>query len=130
MKLNTALIVVTGLSALTAGVMSIILATMPNEPVSCIKMLKSRAEEVEQKIVLPNQDGGLFLMMQGGQPNTVLFKGYVGPKSADLLKDQMVESGLLSVSVKTEGTCEAESGLVYTVVSGSYIVPPPAPEPI
>ena len=129
---NKALIIV-GLGLLsglvTASVVNFAVDVLLREPETCVQILKRKAEQVERKMVVPNQDGGLFLMTEG-QPREVNFLGYLGPASVDRMRDQMVESGLKDVKVKREGTCKAENGLEYTLVSGKYTLPEEKPDPL
>ena len=131
--MNSKVKVIAGLAVLSglvvASVVNVAMNIVTSEPRSCVGILRKRAEEVENKMVLPNQDGGLFLMTEGGQ-RVVNFLGYVGPKTVEKMREQMVESGLTNVTVKQEGTCQSESGLEYTVVSGRYTLPEEKPDPI
>lgn len=117
--------IVTGL----AGLMIVVNST--SEPkLICIDVLKQKAETLEKKAVESNPDGGLFLISEGKQPRQVNFTGYVGPKTVEVMRVQMVESGLLNIRVETQGTCEAENGLIYTLVTGTYTIPEQKPDPI
>lgn len=131
--MNNKVLVIVGLGLLsglvTASVVNFAVDVLLREPDSCIQILKRKAEQVENKMVLPNDDGGLFLMTEAG-PREVSFLGYLGPTSVDRMHDQMIESGLTNVSVKKEGVCKAENGLEYTVVSGKYTLPEEKPDPI
>lgn len=132
MSLKTAALVVTGLIAAVAGSVgftSYLLTDAPAMPV-CIDLLKAEANKVEQKMAMPNSDGGLYLLTQGDKTDRINFLGYVGPKSVEKVKPMMIENGLQNVSIKTVGQCETEGGLVYTLVSGHYDLPAPQPDPI
>lgn len=131
--MNNKVKVIAGLGLLSglvvASVVNFAMDIVTREPRSCVGILKKRAEEVENKMVLPNDDGGLFLMTEGG-PRVVNFLGYVGPSTVEKMRGQMIEAGLTDVTVKSEGTCQTESGLEYTVVSGRYTLPEENPDPI
>lgn len=132
MSLKIAAIALTGLVAAVAGsvgLISFILSDSSDRPI-CIDVLKAEANKVEQKMAMPNSDGGLYLLTQGDKTDRVNFLGYVGPKSVEKVKPMMIENGLQNVSVKTVGQCETESGLIYTLVSGHYDLPVPQPDPI
>lgn len=96
-----------------------------SEPVRCNALLQERASEAEQKMLMSNSDGGLFLLTKGVEPAQVLFIGYVGPITAEGLRTDMINSGLNKVKVETDGKCVSEGGLEYTVVVGSYSIPQP-----
>lgn len=102
---------------------------LQSEPQSCIALLQERANTADQKMLMNNSDGGLFLLTQGPEQNQVLFIGYVGPLTSEKLKTDMINAGLTKVKVETEGTCQSDSGLKYTVVIGSYITQA-QPDPI
>lgn len=132
MSLKTAAIVAVGLVAAvtgSVGITSYLLSDGPAMPI-CIDVLKAEANKVEQKMAMPNSDGGLYLLTQGNKTDRVNFLGYVGPKSVEKVQPMMIENGLLNVSVKTVGQCETEGGLIYTLVSGHYDVPEQKPDPI
>jgi hypothetical protein len=126
--MSSKLLIVVGL-AVVSGVGIAAAVNFLNTPRSCVQMLKDRAEKNEKHMVLPNQDGGLFLMLEAG-PSVVDFLGYAGPKTVALMEERMVEAGLLNVTVKNDGTCQADNGLEYTVVKGRYTVPEQKPDPI
>lgn len=96
----------------------------------CLDLMKEQAERSDTKTVAPNPDGGLFVVFDGKEPGQIEFVGYVGPKSVQVMREQMTEAGMKKIKVESTGTCEVENGLVYTVVQGSYIVPEPKPDPI
>lgn len=96
-------------------------------PPSCIDVIKNAADNNNRKMIMPNRDAGVFLLVQE-ETGGVRFVGYVGPKSAESLSEEMARAGLIQVNVKQTGQCEAESGLIYTVVEGSYMVAEPVPE--
>lgn len=102
---------------------------LQSEPQSCNGLLQERANEAEQKMLMNNSDGGLYLLTKGPENNQVLFIGYVGPESSKRLRDEMLNAGLSKVHVETEGTCVSEGGLKYTVVTGSYVTAP-QPDPL
>lgn len=96
--------------------------------INCMALMKSRFE-VGKSAVIQNQDGGLFVLT--GHEGAVRFSGFVGPRSAQTLETDMIQQGLVDVSVSTEGQCVSDSGLVYTLVKGEYSLPPkPQPEKI
>lgn len=129
--LKATIIAATGVIGAVAGSFGLInfLSETPANPI-CIDVLKAEANKVEQKMAMPNSDGGLYLLTQGDKTDRVNFLGYVGPKSVEKVEPMMVENGLLNVSVKTVGQCETDGGLVYTLVSGHYDVPEQKPDPI
>lgn len=100
-----------------------------SQDVNCNSLLQEKANDADQKMLMSNSDGGLYLLTKGPEQNQVLFIGYVGPHSAEILKSEMIDAGLSKVKVETEGTCVSEGGLKYTVVTGSYITQP-KPDPL
>jgi hypothetical protein len=95
---------------------------------SCIQTLKTKAEKAEQKMVMQNDDGGLFLLTNSDVPGLVQVLGFIGPKSLESVVSQMENSGLVNISMKLGEECVVESGLIYTLVSGSYEIPTPPSE--
>lgn len=91
--------------------------------VSCNTLLQERASEADQKMLMTNSDGGLFLLTKGVESNQVLFIGYVGPVTSEGLRVDLINAGFNKVKVDTEGTCVSAGGLKYTVVVGSYVLP-------
>lgn len=131
MKLNKVLLAVCGVTGAVAALLGVVnYVSKPAITVGCIDALKAKADTDQNKMILPNQDGGFFLLLQGERPNNVKFYGFLGPKSAANLKGLMLENGLQKVSVHLDGQCETDGGLLYTLVSGQYDVPEPKPDPI
>lgn len=131
MKLNAKLIAILIISLVMPSVFILIVNSLKTEPLpECISVLREEANKVDQKMAMPNSDGGLYLLMQGDKKDRVKFLGYVGPKNVEKVEPSMLDSGLLNVKVKVVGQCETEGGLVYTLVSGHYDVPEPKPDPI
>jgi hypothetical protein len=128
MKLNPKVLAIISTLTLTlAGVLSL----NRQKPLpACIELMKEHAQRLETKTIAPNPDGGYFVVFDGKNPGQLEFVGYVGPKSVDVMREQMADAGLRQIRVETNGTCEIENGLVYTLVSGSYIVPTQKPDPI
>lgn len=118
------------LSSIFAIVVSLtgLLVLKTSEPEPCIDILRKSAETESQKMLLPNKDGGLFLLIN--KDTHVQFIGYLGPKSIETLASEMTNAGLLQVDVKKEGQCVAENGLVYTLATGTYVPAAPKPDPI
>jgi hypothetical protein len=115
-----------------AGIAIFMVAPTSPEP-SCRSLVLEKANKLTQKMIMPNGDGGVFLLSQGSEPQQIVFFGYVGPTTATTLLNDMLEVGLTGVSVQSSGQCTAENGLVYTTVYGKYKVreqPQPEPEPI
>ena len=132
MSLKIVAIVVAGLVAAvtgSVGITSYLLSDASAMPI-CIDVLKAEANKVEQKMAMPNSDGGLYLLTQGDKTDRVNFLGYVGPKSVEKVAPMMIENGLQNVTVETVGQCETEGGLVYTLISGQYDVPEQKSDPI
>lgn len=132
MKRN--LVIISSSVAVVAGVSAIVITTLTSglqsQTVNCVDVLKKHATKLEQTTVTPNPDNGLFVVSDGNEPGQLVFLGYVGPKSVELMRNQMLNAGLKKISINVEGTCEIENGLVYTLVSGSYVVPEQKPDPI
>lgn len=98
-------------------------------PPNCRSLVLERANKVSQKMVIPNGDGGVFLLSQGSEPMQIVFYGFIGPVTATTLKTEMIEVGLQDVRVSVSGHCSADNGLLYTVVYGAYkTAPQPQPE--
>lgn len=132
MKLKVAALVLVGTVtavAAGAGIGQVVSALNEPNPV-CIEVLRKLANEAEEKMVMPNADGGLVLMTPGINPSDVRFTSYVGPKTAPKIQEMLVNSGLQNVVVTVGETCETESGLLYTLVRGSYTMPEEKPDPI
>lgn len=129
MKLKIAVMALVGAIAAGAAIGQIVSALNEPNPV-CIEVLRKLANELEEKMVMPNADGGLVLMSPGINPTDVRFTSYVGPKTAPKIQELLVNSGLQNVVVTVGETCETESGLLYTLVRGSYTIPEEKPDPI
>lgn len=100
------------------------------QPQNCRTLILERANKVTQKMLMPNGDGGVFLLSRGPEPLQIVFYGFVGPVTATTLQTEMIESGLQEVRVSSSDTCSADNGLIYTVVYGSYkVAPQPLEEP-
>jgi len=127
MNLNIVAVVLVGVAGVGAGIGGLV-AKLNEPPLICIDMLRKLANELPEKMVMPNADGGLVLVSPGINPDDVRFTSYVGRKTAPKLKELLVSSGLKNVSVSVGETCETESGIEYTVVRGSYTVPQEEPE--
>jgi len=104
-----------------------VLAYKSVKPPQCIDVIRNAADNNNRKMIMPNRDGGVFLLLQE-ETGGVRFIGYIGPKSAESLAEDMAKSGLLQIRVENTGQCEAESGLIYTVVEGNYMIAEHAPE--
>lgn len=118
-------------SVIVLGLSLTLLSTRSETPLPvCLELMKEQAERSDTKTVAPNPDGGLFVVFDGKEPGQIEFVGYVGPKSVQVMREQMTEAGMKKIKVESTGTCEVENGLVYTVVQGSYTVPEPKPDPI
>lgn len=131
MKLNVKLVAIALVSFAMPTVVVLTVKSLQSEPLpECVSVLKEKAKVETRKMVAPNQDGGLFLLLESHIPNNINFHGFLGPKTASTLQQQMQENGLKGVEVKVEGQCETESGLVYTLVSGHYEMPVEKPDPI
>lgn len=132
MKVNLKLVAVLLISLGTPTALVLTLKSLQSSPLpECISVLKEEASKVEQKMAMPNSDGGLYLLTQGDRTDRVNFLGYVGPKNVEKVEPSMAESGLRNIKVKVVGQCETEGGLIYTLVSGHYDIPEPEPrEPI
>jgi hypothetical protein len=124
MKLNRSTRLSIMLSVAIALVAMIIHRELQTTP-DCISVLKEKASHSDQKTIVPNGDGGLFLLTGSDVPGLVQVLGYIGPKSLDNLVEQMEQSGLSNISMKLGDECTVESGLLYTLVSGSYEIPTP-----
>jgi hypothetical protein len=94
----------------------------------CVEVLKQKASRAKQKMVVPNQDGGMFLLTDSDVPGLIQVLGFIGPKSLDRVVEDMENAGLVNVSMSLDKECVVESGLVYTLVSGSYEIPTPKSE--
>jgi hypothetical protein len=94
----------------------------------CIDTLKQRASRAKQKMVVPNQDGGMFLLTDSDVPGLIQVLGFIGPKSLDRVVQDMENAGLVNVSMTLSKECVVDSGLVYTLVTGSYEIPTPKDE--
>ena len=91
----------------------------------CVSLLKEKAMRAEQKMVVPNEDGGLFLLTNSDVPGLIQVLGFIGPNSLEHVVSQMESAGLVNVSMKLGKECVVESGLIYTLVSGSYEIATP-----
>ena len=99
-------------------------------PPNCRSLVLERANKVTQKMIMPNGDGGVFLLSRGPEPMQIVFYGFIGPTTATTLQSEMIEVGLQDVRVSVSGHCSADNGLLYTVVYGAYkTAPQPQPEP-
>lgn len=129
--LKASLLAATGAIGAIVGSVGLInfLSAEPAIPV-CIDVLKAEANKVEQKMGMPNSDGGMYLLTQGNKTDRVNFLGYVGPKSVEKVEPMMKDNGLLNIKIEVVGQCETYGGLVYTLVSGHYDIPAPQPDPI
>lgn len=116
-------------SLVVSATIALVANNLLSDPPSCEGLLSERANEADEKVIMNNRDGGLYLMTRGPEQRQVLFFGYLGPVSAEQLRGEMVDAGLTKVKIETEGTCVSEGGVKYTVVVGSY-VPAPQPDPI
>jgi len=126
LKLLVALGSISGLASL-----AVLLSTRPDKPLPvCLELMKAQAQKPNVKTVAPNPDGGFFVVFDGQEQNQIDFIGYVGPKSVQVMREQMTEAGMKKIRVEVTGTCEVENGLIYTLVKGSYIVPEQKPDPI
>jgi len=93
-------------------------------PPNCRSLVLERANKVTQKMIMPNGDGGVFLLSRGPEPMQIVFYGFIGPTTATTLQSEMIEVGLQDVSVDVSGHCSADNGLLYTVVYGAYKTAP------
>ena len=128
MKLKLAAVTLISSLALTGLIYVASNGLMSSQPANCTAILKSRYLH-GQSAVMPNSDGGLFVLT--GSEGSVLFTGFVGPKTALSLKNDMLDQGLIQVNVETEGQCVTDSGVIFTLVSGQYSIPQqPEADPI
>lgn len=130
MKLNPTLLIAASAMGVVVAAVAIVSSMGKSPQTNCMTMLRAHASEAEEKIVLPNSDGGLYLLVKTDNPRKIVFHGFAGPKTVENLRVEMINQGLLKVKVDTDSTCETDGGVVYTVVSGSYEVPEQPADPI
>lgn len=127
MKLNRSVRLSIMLAVVIALIAMIIHRELQTTP-GCISVLKEKAMRSDQKMVVPNEDGGFFLLTSSEVPGLVQVLGFIGPKSLERVVEGMESAGLVNISLKLGKECVVESGLVYTLVSGSYEIPTPPAE--
>lgn len=128
MKISKTLLVLCGSVGTIAGIAGLAVS-LQSEPIVCVEELRQRSENLGQKMVVGNEDGGLVLLSQGTGKNVIIFHGYFGPRTAENLKERLANGGMSNIVVSIQQTCETQGGLVYTLVSGSYSVPEPQVDP-
>ena len=129
MKFNLASKIGIGLTVLVFIGFGCVMLLPSKAPPNCRSLVLERANKVTQKMIMPNDDGGVFLLSRGPEPMQIVFYGFVGPSTATTLQTEMVEVGLQDVRVNVSGHCSADNGLLYTIVHGAYkTAPQPQPE--
>ena len=130
MKLNLASKIGIGLTVVGLIGFGGVMLLPSKAPPNCRSLVLERANKVTQKMIMPNGDGGVFLLSRGPEPMQIVFYGFIGPTTATTLQSEMIEVGLQDVRVGVSGHCSADNGLLYTVVYGAYkTAPQPQPEP-
>jgi len=130
MKFNLASKIGIGLTVLGFIGFGVVMMLPSKAPPNCRSLVLERANKVSQKMFMPNDDGGVFLLSRGPEPMQIVFYGFVGPSTATTMQTEMIEIGLQDVRVSVSGHCSADNGLLYTIVHGAYkTVPQPQPEP-
>jgi hypothetical protein len=124
MKLN---IIALAVVSVVVSVASLIVVQLKDPP-SCTATLKTKSESAQQKMVVQNDDGGLYLLTSTDVAGVIEVLGFIGPKSLESMVENMERSGLINVSMKVKGQCIADNGLVYSLVNGYYSLPAPKPE--
>lgn len=119
------------IAAVTAVVLSVSLGVVvynlnSGSKPHCVSLMRSLFEP-GRSMVMNNSDGGIFVLT--GANGAVEFHGFVGPSTAKTLKSEMINQGLIRVHVDIDGTCMADSGLEYTLVSGEYSIRPQQQQP-
>lgn len=114
------------LAAVTAVALSVSLGAVvynlnSDSKPHCVNLMRTLFEP-GRSMVMNNSDGGVFVLT--GANGAIEFHGFVGPSTAKTLKSEMINQGLIRVHVNIDGTCMADSGLEYTLVSGEYSIQP------